>query len=516
MLLQTEETLLDILSQVFPPTNYDYRENIIDAFGYGSGVLSQQQPLLPRFSSNDDDDHHHHHDNSIDPKMIDLILVVNDVQQFHRENIQHNPQHYNFTNSNDYYYFNRNYQNDNNDQNRQQQQEQRAATITWVQCHSTFFGQSYFSNPGVYFHLVHNNNNYSHQNIGGIKYGIISYQTLLNDLQQWTHLYIAGRMHKPIVRIPIHRLCSNNNNNINNNESTREKQPNSTTPQRCRQVLQSAQEQSNLPAALATALLYQWYQNQPQQSVASTVSTAPSDQSSTTTTTFRDLYQHIVQISYSGDPRMGMFEDTQKIQNIITSQYHHFDQLYQPILQPFIHDGLIHLVTTSSSNTPVNDERTTPGTHDTAVYLSPPEQQQQQTLLSYHWDHPMAHERLWHCLPQRIRQQCRSNNNNMTPYNFRNTSTTSSHDNHQQQQENMSAIRQLQRMISQSIVAPAARYQSLKGLYSTGLRNSIVYLTRKFSKGRLGKQFTSYFTTTPSSMSSRSPTRVPTTIPKKN
>lgn len=32
-----------------------------------------------------------------------------------------------------------------------------------------------------------------------VKYGVVSMQALLQDLQHWSHLYVAGRLHKPVA-----------------------------------------------------------------------------------------------------------------------------------------------------------------------------------------------------------------------------------------------------------------------------------------------------------------------------
>ncbi len=32
-----------------------------------------------------------------------------------------------------------------------------------------------------------------------VKYGVVGMQALLQDLQHWSHLYVAGRLHKPVA-----------------------------------------------------------------------------------------------------------------------------------------------------------------------------------------------------------------------------------------------------------------------------------------------------------------------------
>lgn len=38
-----------------------------------------------------------------------------------------------------------------------------------------------------------------------IKYGVVSTQTLCEDLQTWKTLYLSGRMHKPVRS--LNKLC---------------------------------------------------------------------------------------------------------------------------------------------------------------------------------------------------------------------------------------------------------------------------------------------------------------------
>ena len=73
----------DIL-QNFPSTytsnGNSTQQHITFGFGYGSGVLKQQQDAKKATSQN----------------QIDLILAVNNSFKFHEENLKMNPNHYSF------------------------------------------------------------------------------------------------------------------------------------------------------------------------------------------------------------------------------------------------------------------------------------------------------------------------------------------------------------------------------------------------------------------------------------
>lgn len=126
---------------------------------------------------------------------------------------------------------------------------------------------------GVYF------NPYVTVNGTLIKYGVVNLDTLCTDLSEWTTLYLAGRLQKPVKILrddPRVRLAN----------------------------------QVNLISALRTALLLL-----PPQF------------------TEMELYGTIASISYMGDPRMALpTEDPSKVANIVGNNLHHFRRLYSPLI----------------------------------------------------------------------------------------------------------------------------------------------------------------------------------------
>lgn len=193
------------------------------AFAYGSGVF-QQRNQAPK-----------------NQQMLDIILIVEDAKIFHKENLCLNRQDYSFL---------------------------------------KYFGGDCIRNiqrnygAKVYFNtLVPVENNRT------IKYGVIEINDLLKDLIDWETLYIAGRLHKPVLML---------------------------------KPIQDDLEQAllcNLKSALNAAVLL-----------------LPRIFDETT------LYKTIASLSYTGDFRMIVGEDRDKISNIVLPNFLYFQKLYHTLI----------------------------------------------------------------------------------------------------------------------------------------------------------------------------------------
>ncbi|XP_056590867.1 phosphatidate cytidylyltransferase, mitochondrial isoform X2 [Triplophysa dalaica] len=118
-----------------------------------------------------------------------------------------------------------------------------------------------------------------------IKYGVMSTDTLMDDLFNWKTLYVAGRLHKP-VRI----LLQNDSGKLR------------------------AALVGNLKSAVIASFLM-----------------LPESFSE------EDLFLQIAGLSYSGDFRMVIGEDKSKVSNIVKDNMPHFRKLYNNILQDCPH-----------------------------------------------------------------------------------------------------------------------------------------------------------------------------------
>lgn len=112
-------------------------------FAYGSGVKKQTS----------------YDDRAQQDAMIDLIICVDDAYSFHAENIQRNPHDYSLM---------------------------------------RFLGPKLIQEYQGYAATVYCNTLIPIDKNTTIKYGVIETQDLCDDLNHWLHLYVAGRLHKPV------------------------------------------------------------------------------------------------------------------------------------------------------------------------------------------------------------------------------------------------------------------------------------------------------------------------------
>lgn len=216
---------IDQLFKQFPIEEISY------SFGYGSGVFQQAG-----------------YDNS-NPQ-IDVIHVVDDPVSFHEVNSARYPGHY--------------------------------SSLLALGVSSVVAVQEY--GAGVYFNpYVAMKDNLGNQSM--VKYGVVSTETAMTDICEWSNLYIAGRLQKPVRHLyGDDRLRQANNR--------------------------------NLESAFKLALLLSLLGNHRR-----TVSAAY-------------LYENIALISYMGDPRMLVGgENPNKVKNIVSKQFDKFSTLYRPFLE---------------------------------------------------------------------------------------------------------------------------------------------------------------------------------------
>jgi Phosphatidate cytidylyltransferase, mitochondrial len=311
-----------------------------------------------------------------------------------------------------------------------------AAAAKWataIQCHDLpWLMSGYVRNPQVYFLLTDD----------GYKYGV-QVNHLIDDLTHWRYLYLAGRLHKPTVTI-VHQ---DNNNNEYDEED----------PVTAAQVL------TNLPNALVTA--FALLQEESSSSTTSTTSatTTPSWRSATATAAASDVdvFTTIASLSYTGDPRMGLgAEDPHKVRSLVHGGHfpqHNIDRwrkLYGPAMRSLEQRGLlsIHQHHHGGSQT-VEWDGAGVRRHLPRALLLP------STRGGGGWDN--------------------SNNNN------KNDPPVHVHHNNN---GNGLMIRDQLR----SIVAPAARYQSLKGLFTVRPQRAFAYVLRKLAKGRSNNNNNNY------------------------
>lgn len=225
-----DEQLTKLINNFMSPISF--------SFGYGSGVFEQKGNKKSKKSQ------------------IDMIHMVRDPVEFHKLNLSQFSGHYsglkNFGG---------------------------ASAILKIQD----LGAGVYFNPYVTMHTNTKKNNI-------IKYGTVSLEKSLIDLCEWSSLYMAGRLQKPVKylkdEVPAIRFAN----------------------------------QYNLKNAMAVGLFL--------------IKTDKFDEVK--------LYETIAKISYMGDPRMLIGgENPNKVKNIVSKQLGNFQRLYEPLLGFFLENEII-------------------------------------------------------------------------------------------------------------------------------------------------------------------------------
>lgn len=220
-----------------------FPQNFSFAFAYGSGVKKQL--------GYDDADQQ--------KNMIDMVFCVDQPLQWHADNLRSNPTHYSGLG--------------------------RLCGATGISHYQNKISAKVYCNT-----LVPLDNGQM------IKYGVISTQSLIEDLQTWRYLYMAGRLHKPVEVL---------------HEPT--------------DIIRAAVD-VNFRSAVRTSLLL-----------------LPDS------FTFYDLFYCIANLSYGGDFRMIFGEKKNKVRNIVEPQLDEFVELYRPTLQKFSAEQCLTLPTNKTS-----------------------------------------------------------------------------------------------------------------------------------------------------------------------
>lgn len=231
--------MTEILSskQVLRSICQSFKAPIEYCFGYGSGVFNQGVKSQTR------------------SRQIDMVFGVQNAKEWHKTNIQQNPHHYSF--------------------------------LKYFGCSFVGYIQNNFG-AGLYY------NPFTEIQGHTVKYGVVELNTLNQDLSQWKTLYLAGRLHKPVVTVKTN-------------------------------IEVEQMQKANLLSAMSTALLLL-------PNIGSTASTdVTSEHAEQNTFTELDLYMKIASISYMGDVRMAFAEHPKKIFNIVDNQFSLFRDLYTPL-----------------------------------------------------------------------------------------------------------------------------------------------------------------------------------------
>ena len=175
--------------------------------------------------------------------MLDFVFVLENARKWHEDNMysKHHPHHY--------------------------------SSIRWLGSRALVPLQDKLG-AGVYYNTLVPMEGRT------IKYGTVSRENFLLDLNDWQWLYLAGRLHKPIQVL---------------------QQPHGED------IVSALKRNLNSAVTAALLCLPEYF-------------------------TEEELFLSIAGLSYAGDFRMVVGENKSKVQNIVSSSFESFQELYKPII----------------------------------------------------------------------------------------------------------------------------------------------------------------------------------------
>mmetsp|Transcript_10661 Transcript_10661/g.18738 ORF Transcript_10661/g.18738 Transcript_10661/m.18738 type:complete len:453 (-) Transcript_10661:759-2117(-) len=373
----TTNTELSAIVNQFPP-GIDY------AFGYGSGVLRQQPSSTNQTN-----------DINANPGMIDIILATENPHAWHQHNLERHSDHYSLM-----------------------ARIGGSQFVTWLQLN---FGAKLYFHPFVNMNIdLDGERKISVRR--EIKYGVVSTDDLIQDLTHWDYLYLAGRMHKPIVSIDLPR------------EMRDAEGPDSMVLDRSDEI-ENAQR-TNLLSAVSASLLLQNASSNGQSS--SSIQSFP----------FSHLFSTIASLSYTGDFRMQTgAEDPNKVKKLVETPGMSilWEKKYSETIGKLHKLGLVSVVDSC--------QRSDNSNHDGGKNLE------------LDVTDVAIRKQLVQNLPSRLRKHSDQivgvkDSADSIPYGS-----------------------EVLRQELASIVAPAAKSQSVKGFFTAGMLKSWKYAMAKFAKG---------------------------------
>ncbi|KAL7444300.1 hypothetical protein ACHAXH_007123 [Discostella pseudostelligera] len=389
--ISSNEELAAIVHQFAPGVDY--------AFGYGSGVFHQQPSSHLISQTNTVKSNVDEIATTTPPGMIDIILAVNDPLSWHKRNMERHSDHY-------------------------------STLARWGGPHfvtqlQVNFGAKVYFHPFVNMSVNMSRTQSHHPHIiqREIKYGAVSTNDLVQDLLHWDYLYLAGRMHKPIVTIKSTSTDGVNGTNMERIDA-------SATQYEMTHEVEVAQR-SNLLSAVSASLLLQ---------------TSTSAQLITTS----QLYNTIASLSYTGDFRMQTgAEDPSKIKKLVETpgMMERWDDVYLETLVNMQKLGVLNVV--------AND--------------NPPYGADAIRCLEIGLMERSVRKQLMTNLPLRLQKHS--------------DMIVGTNDSTESIQNGATVLRQE----LANIVSPAAKSQSIKGFVTAGVGKSWKYALAKFAKGRLRK-----------------------------